>query len=271
VEVIKQVDGEKIFSGELPDDGIEGVTGVFQPEQSLSIVIPDLEEGVYRIELKGNDDIAISKLITAQHLLVFARNLFLIDNEEYFNDLTPGSKPTNLFAKASTITFKTSHPSGLQKISLDSHSLEINELNRNFKYLNDSGIIKINVPKNDLAINFDGFMAFSESQYFNPFPDNIIGIKNNSDINLLDYLIAEYSSPKKENGWLVKSNTFDLNRLYKDKNNNVRFRLSAPGLNETGGIINITNIKVTYQKPPVTLQNFPSKVINFIKKSLTKS
>lgn len=271
VEVIKQVSGEKIYSGELSDDGIEGMTGVFQPEQSLSIVIPDLEEGVYRIEIMGNDDIVISELITAQHLLVFARNLFLVDNEEYFNDLIPGSKPTNLFAKASTITFKTSHPSGLQKISVDSQPLEINELNRNFKYLNDKGIIKITVPKNDLAINFDGFMAFSESQYFNPFPDNIIGIENNSNVNLLDYLIAEYSSPKNENGWRVKSNTFDLNRLYKDKNDFIRFRLSAPGLNETESVINVSKIKITYEKPPITLKNLPGKAINYIKKFITKN
>jgi len=270
VEIIKQVNGEKIYSAELPDDGIEGITGSFQPDQDLSIKIPNLEEGVYRIELKGNDDIVISEIITTQHLLVFSGNLFLIDNEEYFNDFTPGSKPTNLVTNATIITFKTSHPSGLQKISVDSQFLEINELNRNFKYQNDSGIIGINTPKNDLSIYFDGFIAFAENQYFNPFPDNIIGIKNNTDINSLDYLITEYSPPNNENGWLVKSNTFDLSQLSKDKNDNIRFRLSAPGLNETGSVIKVSKIKITYQKPTVTLRNLPSKVINFIKRLLTK-
>lgn len=270
VEVFQQVSGEKIYSAEIADDGIEGITGTFQPEQSLSITLPDLDEGVYRIELTGNDDIVISRISTTQHLLVFGRNLFLIDNEEYFNDLTPGSKPTNLVTNASVLRFKTSHPSGLQTITVDSQSLNVNELNRDFKYLNEAGMIKINIPKNDLSITFDGFMAFTENQYFHPFPDNIIGIRSDSEINSLDYIIFEYSPPVSENGWLVNSSTFDLSRLYKDKNDNIRFRLSAPGLNETGGVINVSKIKIVYQKPPVTLRNLPSKAINYIKRQLTK-
>ncbi|MBU0613465.1 hypothetical protein KKB10_05655 [Patescibacteria group bacterium] len=271
VEVFKQENGEKVYSGKLPDDGDDEITGSFQSEQNISIMIPNLAEGVYRIELIGNSDTVISKIVTKQHLLVFSRNLFPIDNDEYFKELASGSKQTDLFTNSSIITFKTSHPTGIQNVLADNQILEVKELNKDFKFLNNKGTIKLKVPNNDLSISFNGFMAFEENQYFNPLPDNIVGITSDTDINTLDYIIYNYSQPKTENEWLVSSASFDISRLYKNNDDNIRFRLSAPKLNEVGDVINISKIKITYEKPPVTLKDLPGKIVNHIKNLFAKN
>ncbi|MFA6524971.1 MAG: hypothetical protein WCT33_01720 [Patescibacteria group bacterium] len=271
IEVYRQNNGEKIYSASLEDDGDVGITGIYQPVQNLSVKIPNLEEGVYRIEIGANEDTVVNKISTRQSLIVFARSIFLIDNEEYYKNITPGSRPTKLFTASSTVAFKTSHPAGLQKVIADNQSVNIDVVNRDFKFQNNSGLMQISIPSNDLTLNFSGFVAFASSQYFNPFPENIVGINSNTDVESLDYVITKYLTPRSAGDWLVNSATFDLNKLYKDKNDNIRLRISAPLLSGTGGVVKISEIRISYEKPPLTLQNLPNKIKSYLNELFTRN
>ncbi|MFA6272556.1 MAG: hypothetical protein WC693_05655 [Patescibacteria group bacterium] len=271
VDVYRQSNGEKIYTAELSDDGETGITGIYKSNQNLSVIIPNLAEGVYRMEIRGSDDTVISRISADQHLIVFGKSLFLMDNQEYFKTLAPGSKPTKLITASSVLNFKTSHPAGLQKVLVGAQTVNIDLVNKDFNYQNNSGLVQISVPNNDLNISYNGFMAFTRNQYFNPLPDNISGINGNTDINSLDYIITDYTSPKNEGGWMMNTATFDLNRLYKTDNDNIRFRISAPQLSGTGEVIKISQIKISYEKPPLTLQSLPNKIKSYLSKLFTKN
>lgn len=91
----------------------------------------------------------------------------------------------------------------------------------------------------------------------------VIKIDNNTDIDSLDYIITKYNKPT-YSGWTINSATFDMARLYKDDRGDLRFRISAPGLNESDGAIKISKIKIIYQKPPITVSNILPKIKNKI-------
>jgi len=267
VEVYEQKSGKNIHTLDIPDDGVEGITGLLSQEQNLSFSLENLEEGVYRIELKGNQDFLISQISMAEHLIIFSRNIFLADNEEYFKDVIPGSKPTIIFTDASKIIMKTSHPSSLQKITAGNQKLNIQEINKNYA-VHLSGLSKLSVPKNDLLLESDGFFSFSEEQYFNPNPSNIVAIRNDTDMESLDYVICRYDPSQSQKEWYRKENVFELVNLYQNKEGKYRFRLVAPGLGESGETISLSEIKVTFEKPPITIYNFFPKLKNFISRKI---
>ena len=266
VNVFDQKSGDKILTEIIADDGVEEVTSMPSVAQELELLIPDLSEGVYRLEFNGGKDVLISKIITSQHLVVFATKLFLVDNEEYFADFVPSSKPTTVFTDAKTIQFKTSHDTGLQQISVGSELLEIEAINRIHRLTDLKGIHQLNIPRNNLLIESDGYYAFAEDSYFYPFPENIIPIRYDTDVDSLDYMLANYSAPQKSGDLVTNSYTFRLDELNLDDEKNIRFRLSAPGLGEMEREIEIDKIKITLEKPPITLDNFSARLKNFIKK-----
>lgn len=269
VDIFRHRDGENIFSGIIDDDGMEEIDDVSVSTKDLSVQIPNLEEGVYRIEVKGNKDFIINRILTRQKLVVFSKAIFLADNEEYINNFIPGTKPTTLFTNSSIVNFKTPHPAGLQTIILEDTELNLEKVGTVYNVELD-GITEITVPNNDVLIESNGLFAFSMEQYFYPFPENVIDLGENSETNSLNFIITQYSTPLKEDGWITKSQTFNVNDLYSDKSGNFRFRLSAPGLGEDEDTIQVKEIKAGFEKPPLTLSNFLERVKNFIVQTVGK-
>ncbi|MBU1952592.1 hypothetical protein KJ733_06830 [Patescibacteria group bacterium] len=269
VDIFQHKNGNSIFSGTLDDDGVEEIGDLSEGTQELSVQIPNLEEGVYRIEIKGNNDFVINKISSHQKLIVFSKTIFLADNEEYINNFVPGSKSTTLFTNSSIINFKTPHPAGLQNIRIGDSELNLETVNAVYGAQLE-GFTEILIPHNDVLIESNGLFAFSKDQYFNPFPLNVSTLNANSSTDSIDYIITQYTPPSEEDGWITKSQTFEVSDLYRDKSGNLRFRLSAPGLGEDEDTIQVKEIRVGFEKPPLTLSNFSERVKNFIAKTIKK-
>ncbi|MFH1535222.1 MAG: hypothetical protein ABIF80_04545 [Patescibacteria group bacterium] len=269
VDIFQHKNGKNIFFGTLDDDGVEEIGDLSESTQELSVQIPNLEEGVYRIEIKGNNDFVINKISSHQKLIVFSKTIFLADNEEYINNFVPGSKSTTLFTNSSIINFKTPHPAGLQNIRIGDSELNLETVNAVYGAQLE-GFTEILIPHNDVLIESNGLFAFSKDQYFNPFPLNVSTLNANSSTDSIDYIITRYTPPSEEDGWITKSQTFEVSDLYRDKSGNLRFRLSAPGLGEDEDTIQVKEIRVGFEKPPLTLSNFSERVKNFIAKTIKK-
>ncbi len=269
IDVFSNKTNQRIYRGVAADDGIEDISAASPQPKDVSVIVPNLNEGVYRIEIKGNNDFIISGISTAQKHVVFSRNIFPADNEEYIPGFQPGSKPTILYTDATSLRFKTSHPTGRQTVSIDNQTLSIYSENKYFG-TQSSNFSRLYLPKNDVLIESDGFFAFSLDQYFYPFPLNVISLNNETDVNSLDYIISHYSPPAENDGWLVQAQTFDVDNLYRDSDGKIKFRLSAPGLSDDSSVIKIREIKIIFEKPPLTFSNLLERLKNFIIKLIKK-
>ncbi len=237
---------KKIYSKIISDDGLIEKTDPASLPRYLSIYIPDLEEGVYKIELQANDDIFIRQINTKQQKIVFIDRLYLCDSAEYsdgFIDLQ--LKPSQIYTNGRLISFYTAHTAGLQTISLDNRQIYISQKHQWFRIKSQPQLSQIYIPKNDLKISTRGIFALEKDQYFNP---EIIDLRDYSDITEVDYIIARYQEPQTtENNWLKNKVVFDLQNA-KIENNNLKFMLSSPNLNIDGQKIDINKIKVSLTK-----------------------
>ena len=232
---------EKIYSLTIEDDGIVDKSGNKKQPQIAHIEIPDLKEGVYKIQLlyKGTgDDSLITKISTNQHLLVFEKKMFILGNE-----------PSTIWTNSKEINAQTYHSESCQTLKInDTQDLEIKERAKTFTAAMDKNLNKIYSPKNDIIITSDdGYFSFTPESFFNPRPYNTVEFHNDIDLETVDYIIADYTKPKNINGWLENEVSFDISDM-EIIDNTLRFVLEAPGLKADNGEIIIDLIEVSLMK-----------------------
>ena len=231
---------EKIYSLTIEDDGIVDKSGNKKQPQIAHIEIPDLEEGVYKIQLlyKGTGgDILITKISTKQHLLVFEKKMFIL-----------GDEPSVVWTNSKEANFITYHSQSCQTLKInDTQDLEIKERAKTFTAAMDKDLNKIYIPKNDVVITSDGYFSFSPESFFNPQPYNTIEFHNDIDLETVDYIVADYTEPKNINGWLENEVSFDISDM-EIVDNTLHFVLEAPGLKADNGEIIIDFLEITLMK-----------------------
>jgi len=97
--------------------------------------------------------------------------------------------------------------------------------------------------------------------------DNLNIADYNHLINLddYDYVIAKYKSPNIELNWIESVVTYNISDLYQP-GRELKFVLSAPGINDRGQIIKIKSIDFVLHKSPETLDSIWRKLKNKFKK-----
>ena len=106
----------------------------------------------------------------------------------------------------------------------------------------------------------DGLLAFSESAFFDPFP---VRLDDRTDLEKLnvDYVLARYQSPKKEDDWLVAEAAFDLPSLERERAigphgepvgraESLRFVVSAPRIGDRDASVEVARIEVEFEREP---------------------
>ena len=222
-----------ITSGTIPDDGITIVNSKKQTDvQDLTILTPNIEEGVYMIVIQNNGDMIINQITINQNKLVADKNVFLAGSNIYQNS---SSNPSTLYFKnkrESTVYLSTYHSQGLQNSSINGAIVNLNETQTKFNLtINKSdGFSYINSPKNDIIINSVNYFSFTKDSYFEPFEYRVIGL---DDIEFVkanaDYVLSDYQEPVEDNGWLIGTAEFDVKDLYV-KDNKLSMILNAKHL-----------------------------------------
>jgi hypothetical protein len=276
-------DDKKIVEKEIPDDGVTDASSLKMSLQSERIKIINLPTGIYKVVLldkSEGSDVRITKIETNQQALVFASHIFLYDNQ-----------PTNLWTNSKIINIPIINKNNAQIAKLDDKTnLDISKPERPYKFdlksmeINkDQEIHKLTINKNLLTINGDGYFAFSEDSFFDPKSIKTVDLSTVSDIDKIDYIIANYQPVKREGDWKVAQAYFDPKDIKID-GNKLYFSLESPELSSYGGEIIIDNLEVTVKKPgwikavsptpQITEEkkapNFFQKIINFFKNIFSK-
>ena len=253
----------KVYQQKVEDDGFISKLDPASPAQDINVKVNGLSEGAYKIVLDCEDEIFFREIKTKQKYLTFIDRLYLVDNPEYadgFVDLI--YKPTVVYSTMPRLGFFTSHEAGLQHVGVNKEVIEIKETHLDYYLTPEKVPSTIYIEKNDLKVFGRGLMALSEEAYFNP---EIYNLRDIAELATIDYLITDYHSPVTENGWKTNQVKFDLENA-NIQNRKLRFVISAPELNSHNDVIPIKQIKVSFEKEPLSWPEFWQKTKNYLKK-----
>jgi hypothetical protein len=231
--------GDKLVgSRQLADDGIIDGSSGQKPWRHLQINLANLPEGVYKIDVRANGDIITRTITTVQGKMAFINNLPLADTPEV-------SCGKTFFTDGRSLSVKTSHPAKLGVIKIISSSTE-QDLNVNEAYqiftvadLPSSGS-RIILANDGVAISGDGLFSLDAESMIDPRIASV-DVNFNADKEGIDYVLARYTPPTRQGGWLSAQVNFDLKNSFRLWNK-YYFIISAPGLS-TSSEVKIENIK----------------------------
>ena len=230
--------GRLIDARHLDDDGISEDNGRASLARGLDFKLSDLPEGVYKIELRSNDDIITDKIITKQRKLAFINKIWLYKSGRKIEDL-------NIFTDSRTLNAQTANPESLQTIKLADGDLSIDQTYKQFTSGLKGTSTKFFLEHDDIIISGDGVFSFTQKGLINP---SIKKINAALDINGegINYVIADYRLPKKLDGWQEAEARMDLADAYREAGK-YSFIISIPGLkadDEIGDWIEADEIRI---------------------------
>jgi len=225
-----------IASRHLDDDGIKTDNGETGEARELNFKENNLPEGVYKIELRANDDIITKKIATSQSKVSFLNRIWLANEND---------KDISLFTDSQLINAQTINPGSLQTIKAGDKELKISSTYRQFSRMMENKVSEIKIAKGDIILSGSGVFSFNSENLLDPnfkkvdesFSANPVGI---------NYILAKYKIPEEKDGWKVGEAEFDLNNAYREWNKN-SFIISIPGLKADDEIkdnIIIKNIEI---------------------------
>jgi len=220
-------------------------------EKDMKINLSNLPEGIYKIELRANNDIITKKIITKQSKISFINKIWIADN---------GNENINLFTDSGVVKVQTTNPAKLQEIDINNKKLNINKTYKQFSAKTEDSISEIKLKKDDIILAGDGVFSFSKESLINP---DFKKVNSNLNINKfgINYVLADYKINKKDdNGWKTASVEFDLSNAYRE-NGSYSFLISIPGLradDEVEDFIEIEKIEIDLEG-----KSLKNKVIEF--------
>jgi hypothetical protein len=195
----------------MPDDGITNMSKTTAKIQTAKITIPDIIEGVYRIDMENDADLLIREIKINQNKLVVDRTIFLADNNMYGIETIPSKLYTRAYGN-SIISLLVYHPEGYQNITINNKTININEILAEFNVLvnKSEDFIEIDSENNDIIIGSANYYAFSKESYFDPLEYHLLDIE---DADYADYVLTDYEPPSEDDGWLIGTAEFNTNDL----------------------------------------------------------
>ncbi|MCK5416748.1 hypothetical protein KAI92_04965, partial [Candidatus Parcubacteria bacterium] len=189
--------------------------------RTINLLEENLPEGVYKIELKSNDDIITKQIKTKQNKLSFINKLWLYKSNK---------ENINLFTDSKVLHAKTVYPTSLQNIQINTEELKIEEtytqFSTNIKKASNTKYTIIEIEHDGIVLACDEVFSFTENSMINP---RMKKVGNNIDINNegINYVLAKYKSPKKKDDWKIVEIEFDLTKAYRE-DGKYNFLISAP-------------------------------------------
>ncbi|MDP2729990.1 MAG: hypothetical protein Q8O55_05865 [Dehalococcoidales bacterium] len=260
---VYSVDGESQGKIEIPDDGDESKSSKMGQPQDDATYMSGLEPGVYRIELKSDEDVLISEIAINQSKLVVAGRMFPVGmNRAYFKD-GANFEPLKLYGKypvTGGVRFRTSHRAGLQRITVSGDlraEFDISETNTDFRMSLKPGDYEFDVPAQDVIIVTKGYFSFTPESFFLPQRSTVVNLEY--DMTWLkenvDYVVIDrrnyVPSAVDTGGWLVGQTSWKTRGLY-ITNDRLSFSLNVPHLEaQPDRAIAIDWIEITLKIPPI--------------------
>lgn len=207
IEINLYHEGALIDSRKLEDDGIETDNGQESPERGIMLSDSGLPEGVYKIEVKCNNDIITDKIKTTQSRISFLNRLWIVDKNF--------DKNSTLYTDSLVLSAQTENPGSLQEISIDGKKFGIKETYRQYSEQTERPTASVKLEKSDIIISGNGLFGFDDKMFFDPELKKVSG-NIDPEKSGIKYIIANYSPPLTIDGWREATVFLDLERSYRE-------------------------------------------------------
>lgn len=234
--------GNKIKNYHGDDPGIATDNGTLETRNNILIRQAGLTPGLYRVEIKANDDVITDKIRTTQTRIVFINKMWLADKNR---------QGIGLFTDSRSVNVQTTNPGRLQNIAIGKKVLPLAETYKQYSTSTDETLALISADKDDIIISGDGVFGLDKNYFFNP---------ENKKVNLnfsdqgIDYILADYVMPRENGGWKTAQTQVDLTAAYSESekplipginklSRRYSFLISIPGLRADDNIDDWVEIK----------------------------
>jgi len=208
----------------LDDDGNTDDNHEQSKTRVLNLKVPNLPEGVYKIELRVNNDITTTNIKTRQKIISFINKINLAKSS---------NKNLVIYTDSQRLEATTIYPDKFQTIKIGNTELDLNKSYKQFSVVLEasiasSGLSKIILAQDGLTISGNGVFSFPENNLLNP---KFKKVDENLDLSAgsLRYILAKYENPRVLNGWNYSEVDIDLDNAYRE-NKSYSFIISIPGL-----------------------------------------
>ncbi len=219
---------------------------------NFNLFLSDLPEGVYKIEIKVDDDCLTKKLSSHNSKIVFINRVWL-------NNLSTGFK---IWSNKGNVKIKSFSAKCLSDVKINKEVFSVNEIYKQFdfsiKEIKKDTLNEISSNSCGLLIEANGLFSFSKDSFFNPV---INKLNEESDWNNIDTIIANYELPKRENDYYISEIEMDLHSAVRDKDG-YRFLISAPFLKNSNNNEYIELKEIDMEFEGSNLINKISSIIN---------
>lgn len=216
----------------LDDDGVTDDTNKESVMRSMVIDLPKMPGGIYKLELKANDDILTNSITHAQSKLSFINKIWIGAQEE--ND-------TTVYSDGDSLSILTKNPQSLGLVDIDGQMLDVNETYKQFKQETPNPISRVTLSSGDMILVSNGVFSFDKSELINPAIERVDS-SYNMENDQIEFILARYTMPKKINTWNQGEFTIDLTNAYRE-DGTYSFMISIPGLLADDNINDFVEIK----------------------------
>lgn len=242
VAIVFDEQNRPVTDARMPDDENNKRDAVPSQMQKLSLEIPELPEGVYKIVLNASRDIFFRKIHTTQNKLVFLNMVYIGDEIGYRET----ARPTKIWTASQRFQMQTRHAEGVQDVLIGGKKESVGKPYEMYTFQTESGLKDVQIAKGDIEIFVDGVIAFDRLQFFVPDPTAIRPYTEieNSEI---EYILTSYIPPRQEGDWLVQTLEFDSEPLVLEKDS-WKFTFSTPLIEELKGEVIVKQIDMLWKK-----------------------
>ncbi len=214
---------------------------VTQETSAVTVRAAGIPEGVYVIDVHCDDTVAFKTLETTQAKWVWMNRLTLTDDGD--------PHPINLTTEATNLSFETAEVEGVQDVKVGKTTVSVAQpFVRTTAVVADPGLVDIQVSHAPLTIVADGHIAIDRDRFFNPDPVRLLPGVNLERLGV-NYILADYTPPKREGDWYVATAHFDARTLaLKDKT--WKFAFSIPGIKADQATVDVDSIEMVWHREP---------------------
>lgn len=228
--------------------------------RELNFKLENLPEGLYKIEVKTNDDVISESIKSKNNNISFINKIWLAKKDK---------ENISLYTDMKRIYVQTVNPDSLQTIKFGDQDISLDKTYSLIASdINYASSTEINLNKDGVIIAGEGVFSFSKEKIINPLFKKV-----SADLDIkkqgIKYIIADYNPPIKEGEWKTKKINLDISSAYRDPGEFLGptgvygFMISAPGLrsdDEINDYIEIKSIKIELKDP--NLFNYIFNVFN---------
>ncbi|KKR14920.1 MAG: hypothetical protein UT42_C0014G0005 [Candidatus Falkowbacteria bacterium GW2011_GWA2_39_24] len=216
--VVYNLANEIVGSIALPDDNNISDNGLVSLQRSLNLQHHNLPAGVYKVQVKTNNDIVTTEIATKQQYLSFINQLQLF---------SPEQKNLVLYTDSPILLAQTNQAAGLQNISVNDRILRLDRSHEQVSLTGLDSISTIQLANGGLILSGKGVFSLQRGGLLNPNFQQVDSYFKLSDN--INYVMANYNPPTSTGDSQMATVDFALAgaELLAGK---YRFMLSLPGL-----------------------------------------